>query len=105
MKQLFILAFFSFLTTYAFALELKVTAFTQDGELERSFVLTSSFPERVVLDCQSFVQGLYLGGDHLIFLDPEECQGLQERIYTSLINSESHCIEVDDELRSDASCH
>jgi hypothetical protein len=105
MKQFFILVFFSLLTTYAFAMELKVTALSQDGDLERSFVLTTSLPARVVLDCQSFIQGLYLGGDHLVLLDPEECQGLQERVYTSLINAESHCIEVDDELRSDASCH
>ena len=100
-----VLAFFGLLANYAFAVELKVTGYEQDGDLERSFVLETSFPERVVLDCQSFVQSLSLGGNHVVILDPEECQGLQERIYTSLINSVSHCIEIDDQLRSDASCH
>ena len=105
MKQIIILLFFSLVSTYAFALELKVTSLSQDGDLERSLVLQTSFPERVVLDCQSFVQGLYLGPNQLVILEPEECEGLQERIYKSLINAESHCIEVDSELRSDSSCH
>lgn len=106
MKILFtLMLFLSPLTTSVFAVDLKVTSWAMDGDLERSFVLETAFPERVVLDCQSFVQGLYLGRDHQVILHPEECQGLQERIHTSLVNSEPHCIEVDDELRSDGICH
>ena len=105
MKQIIILLFFALMSTYAFSFEIKVTSMTQDGDLERSMVLVSTFPGRVVLDCQSFVQGLNLGRDQLILLEPEECEDLQNRIYSSLVQSVSHCLEVDDELRNDSPCH
>ena len=105
MKQFIILLFFGLVSNYAFSAEIKVLSMTPEGDMERSFVLETSFPERVVLDCQSFVQGLNLGRDHLILLEPEECEDLQNRIYSSLVQSVSHCLEVDDELRNDSPCH
>ena len=105
MKQIIILVFFSLMSTYAFSVEIKVTSMTPEGDMDRSHILGTSFPERVILDCQSFVQGLNLGGNHLILLEPEECESLQNRIYASLIQSEFHCLEVDDELRNDSPCH
>ena len=105
MKQIITALFFGLLSTYASGVEIKITSMTPEGDMDRSFVLGTSLPERIVLDCQSFVQGLNLGGNHLIILEPEECEGLQDRIYSSLIQSEFHCLEVDDELRGDSPCH
>lgn len=91
----------------SFASEIRVKRMLQDGELERSFVLSTNVPDKVVLDCQSFIQGLRIGEKELAtvyMLDPYECESLQERIRTSLRKLHKHCIEVDQDIRSDYSC-
>jgi hypothetical protein len=87
--------------------EIRVSRMTKDGPLERSFVLKTNIPNKVVIDCQSFIQGLRIGEfEEAInyLLDPEECEGLQGRIRSSLKKGNFHCIDVDQDIRSDRSC-
>lgn len=92
---------------YAKAGEIRVKKMTQDGALERSFVLKTNLSQKVVIDCQSFIQGLRIGEYEEAFtylLDPEECQGLQRRIKASLRKFQNHCIDAEDDIRNDRSC-
>ena len=87
--------------------EIRVKKMSRDGELERSYVLRTNLTKKVVLDCQSFIQGLRVGEfeeayTHL--LDPWECEELQNRIKGSLRKLQSHCIDVEEEIRADYSC-
>jgi hypothetical protein len=91
----------------SFAGEIKVSKMIKDGDLERSFVLKTNWPEAVVIDCQSFIQGLRIGryeSAYTYLLDPEECEGLQQRIRSSLRRFQKHCIDVEDDIRFDRSC-
>ena len=88
--------------------EIRVSERKQDGELERSFVLTTNITQKVVLDCQSFIQGLRIGEFEEAFtylLDPWECEELQNRVKSSLRKRQEHCIDVEDEIRSDRTCY
>lgn len=87
--------------------EIRVSGMTRDGELERSYVLKTNLPEKVVIDCQSFIQGLRIGeyeSASTYMLDPEECEGLQTRIRSSVRKFRSHCIDVEEDIRSDRAC-
>ena len=91
----------------AVAEEIKVSKMTQDRDLERSFVLKTNLSQKVVLDCQSFIQGLRIGEQaqaYTYLLDEQECHGLQNRIRSSLRRFQHHCIDVGDDVRSDRSC-
>lgn len=91
----------------AFAEEIRVKKMEKDGELERSFVLKTNLKEKVVIDCQSFIQGLRIGeyeSAYTYFIDPEECLRLQGRIRTSLRKAQQHCIDVDSDIRADYAC-
>jgi hypothetical protein len=90
-----------------FAQEVKVSRMTRDGDLERSYVLKTNLPLKVVLDCQSFIQGLRLGeyeAASTILLDEQECDGLSQRINSSMKKGLKHCIEIDEIISSDYSC-
>ncbi len=97
---------FTFLEAYA--VELKVYRKSKLQHMDRSFVLhTKSTPDQVVLDCQSFIQGINIGKaeDAVLFMmDAQDCEDLYHRIDGSLRKSQKHCIEVDDEVRGDYSC-
>ena len=87
--------------------EIRVSKMSQENGLERSFVLKTNLPDTVVIDCQSFIQGLRIGEYEQAFtylLDPEECEGLQFRIRNSLLKMKNHCIVADDEIRADYGC-
>jgi hypothetical protein len=87
--------------------EIKVTKMSPDGEMDRSFVLATFLPEKVVLDCQSFVQGLRVGEqEHALFflLEPDDCEAMQKRVKSSLRRRQYHCIDVEADIRSDYSC-
>lgn len=89
------------------AAEIKVSKMVKDGDLERSFVLKTNLSEKVVIDCQSFIQGLRVGEFEQAFtylMDEEECGALQKRISDSLKKRQKHCIDVEDDIRSDRSC-
>jgi hypothetical protein len=104
MKILGLLLLISF---YAPAAEIRVKKMTQDRELDRSFILRTNIPEKVVLDCQSFIQGLRIGeyeSAHTYMLNPEDCEGLQQRVKSSLRKFKNHCIEVEEDIVSDDTC-
>lgn len=106
MKAIFgIILLLSFLELHAG--EIRVKKMMKDGDLERSFVLKTNLTEKVVIDCQSFIQGLRIGEfEHALnyMLDPEECDGLQNRVKTSLKKLRNHCIDVDQDIRADYTC-
>ena len=90
-----------------FANEIQVKEILPDGELERSFVLNTNLPQKVVIDCQSFIQGLRIGEYEsalTYMLNPEDCEGLVIRVKSSLNNSKNHCIQVEEDIQSDYTC-
>ncbi len=106
MKAIFgIILLLSFLELQAG--EIRVKKMVKDGDLERSFVLKTNLPEKVVIDCQSFIQGLRVGefeAASTYMLDPDECDGLQKRVRSSLKKFRNHCIDVDQDIRADYTC-
>jgi hypothetical protein len=89
------------------ATEIKVRKMLKDGDLERSHVLATNLKEKVVLDCQSFIQGLRIGVYEQAFtflMDPQDCDDLTLRIRSSLRKFRNHCIDVEEDIRSDRSC-
>lgn len=107
MKSFICLGLFLFVTS-VFADIIKVKGVKADGELERSLVLTTNLPEKVVLDCQSFIQGLRFGegADATVLMMEEwECGELQGRVKNSVRRFQKHCIDIEaDTIRSDYSC-
>ena len=97
-----------FTVTTALAFEIKIHKMTSLSGMDRSFRLhTVSVPEQVVLDCQSFVQGVTIGkgeSSTFYFLDPQDCEDLYDRTFQSLKKRQKHCLDVDDVLRSDYTC-
>jgi hypothetical protein len=91
-----------------YATEIKVKKMIKDGDLDRSFVLKTNLQEKVVIDCQSFIQGLRIGEyeeAQTYMLDPEACEGLQSRVSVSLKKRKSHCIFVEEDISSDYECN
>lgn len=106
MKYLLV-SFFLFYLNPSESAEIKVRKMLRDGELERSHVLVTNLSEKVVLDCQSFIQGLRIGvyeDAYTFILDPQDCDDLSLRIRTSLRKLRNHCIDVEEDIRSDRSC-
>lgn len=93
----------------AFTYEIEVSKMKTTSGMQRSFDLTTSLKEKVILDCQSFIQGLRIGdepGKEVVYmLDPNECQDLYNRIRGSLRFFRHHCMDVEDVIRSDYSCN
>ena len=88
--------------------EIRVKKMSRDGDLERSFVLQTNLSEKVVLDCQSFIQGLRIGEyeeAHTFMLEPDECEDLQVRVRKSLRRFQHHCIDVESDIRADYTCN
>ncbi len=95
------------LSASALADEIRVKKMTKDTPLERSFILQTNLTEKVVIDCQSFIQGLRIGegGTALVYLmDPQDCEALQGRMRTSLRKFRHHCMDVDTDIHSDWTC-
>ncbi len=89
------------------AVEVKVKKMTAERGFHYKFNLKTSLSDKVVLDCQSFIQGLTIGekgSEVLYLLGPYECEALQNRIKGSLSKFQKHCLDLDDEIRSDYSC-
>jgi hypothetical protein len=106
MKKSF-LALSALLSFQVMAFELQVTRLSKEPRMERSFVLSTNIPETVILDCQSFVQGLRIGeraSADLYLLDPQECEDLYKRINGSIKRKLKHCIDIGADIRSDYSC-
>ncbi len=87
--------------------DIRVKKMTKDPPLDRSFILQTNLTEKVVIDCQSFIQGLRIGeggAAQVYLLDPDDCEALQGRMRTSLRKFQHHCLDVDSEIRSDWTC-
>lgn len=80
----------------------------KERDLERSYILKTNSSTKIVLDCQSFIQGLRFGEfeeARTIMLDPDECESFQKRIKISLNRFQNHCIDVDQDIRADYTCN
>lgn len=92
----------------AFAMELKISKMKAEEGMERSFVLKTNLSRKVLLDCQSFIQGISIGerseGDFYM-LEPQECEDLYQRIDSSLDHRQKHCVDLDEVFNSDYPCH
>lgn len=90
------------------ASEIRVKKMTKDGDLDRSFILKTNLNEKVVIDCQSFIQGLRVGEyeqAHTFMLDEQDCDGLTARIKASVQKKREHCIDVEEDIRADYVCN
>lgn len=88
--------------------EIRVKKMSKDGALDRSYVLQTNLTEKVVIDCQSFIQGLRIGEfseAHTFMLDEADCEGLQTRIKASIKKKREHCIDVEEDIRADYACN
>lgn len=92
----------------ALAFEVKISGLKHEAQMERSFVLKTNLPHIVILDCQSFIQGLYIGPrseGQFSMLDPYACEELHSRIKESLSHHQNHCLDMEaDIILSDFSC-
>ena len=82
----------------ALALEVQVSGMNNVQDFESRFDLVSPHPQKVVLDCQSFVQGLFfgpVGEEEIIMLEEWECEELMGDMKKTIDQKEKHCLEVD----------
>ncbi len=104
MRTLFIVLLLSF---PLMADVLTVSAMKGEPGFSQSFVLKTQLKDKVLLDCQSFMNGIYVGprdGGHFFMLDAEECQNLYNNIRGSLLKFKKHCIEIEDAVNHDEAC-
>ncbi len=90
------------------AMEIKVDKMSPVKGFDRSYNLhTKSIEEQIVLDCQSFVQGLTIGkGSAATFflLEPQDCESLFLRTRESIKKFQKHCLDIQDGVRADYTC-
>lgn len=97
----------SMMIGYAHAEEVKVSSMKVVEGMDRSFSLKTNLNEKVILDCQSFIQGLTFGengSSSLYMMDAHECENLYSNMRESFKKRQKHCIEIDSEFRSDYVC-
>ncbi len=86
---------------------LKVSSMKNEPEMDRSFFLKTQLEDKVLLDCQSFLQGIYIGprdGGAFYMMEPDECESLYNRIRSSHRKFKKHCIDIEDAVNSDETC-
>lgn len=86
---------------------LQVSGMKNEPSMERSFMLKTQLQDKVLLDCQSFLQGIYIGprdGGAFFMMEPDECEGLYNRVKGSLRKFKKHCIDIEDAVNSDEAC-
>lgn len=86
---------------------LTVSGMKNEPGMHQSFLLKTQLEEKVLLDCQSFMNGIYIGprDSGLFFmLDSSECQSLYNNIRGSLKKFKKHCIDIEDAVNSDEAC-
>jgi hypothetical protein len=82
----------------ALAVEVQVSGMNTSQDFEARFDLVTPHPQKVVLDCQSFVQGLFfgpIGEEEIIMLEEWECAELMGDMKKTIDGSGKHCLEVD----------
>lgn len=95
------------LSASVYGAEVKISRMKTEPGMQRSFLLKTNLSEEVRLDCQSFIQGIYVGPraeGNLVMLDAWECEELYGRIRRSLRGLQKHCLDLEDYMRSDYSC-
>lgn len=98
---------FLLITLPAMADVLKVSGMKNEASMDRSFILRTQLSDKVLLDCQSFLQGIYIGprdGGAFFMMEPDECEALHNNIRGSLRKLKKHCIEIEDSVNSDEAC-
>lgn len=86
---------------------LKVSGMKNEPSMDRSFILKTQLEDKVLLDCQSFLQGIYIGprdGGAFFMMEPDECEALHNNIRGSLRKLKKHCIDIEDAVNSDEAC-
>jgi hypothetical protein len=104
MKTAFLVLFLSF---PLMADVLTVSGIKGEPGMHQSFILKTQLDDKVLLDCQSFMNGIYIGpraGGLFFMLDSSECQALYENIRGSLKKHKKHCIDIEDAVNADESC-
>jgi hypothetical protein len=79
------------------AFEIQVKRMNRTPGYTERFDLNTTLDEKVVLDCQSFIQGLLFGpmGEGVIMLQEWECDELMGDMKKSMNRMKKHCLEVD----------
>jgi hypothetical protein len=86
---------------------LTVSSMKNEPQMDRSFFLKTQLSEKVLLDCQSFLQGITIGprdGGEFFMMEPDECESLYHRIRGSHKKFKKHCIEIEGAVNSDETC-
>ena len=86
---------------------LMVSRMKNEASMDRSFILKTQLEDKVLLDCQSFLQGIYIGprdGGAFFMMEPHECEALHNKIRGSLRKFKKHCIDIVDAVNSDETC-
>jgi hypothetical protein len=100
---------FNFLIIFSIhAGEVKINKMVKQSGMSRSFELKTNLSRKVIMDCQSFIQGIRIGefqNEQLYLLDPDACEGMHYRIKTSLKRGMKHCVDLVEDIRSDYSCY
>ena len=99
--------FFLLLSFPLMADVLTVSGMKNEPSMERSFILKTQLQDKVLLDCQSFLQGIYIGprdGGAFFMMEPDECESLYNRVKGSLRKLKKHCIDIQDAVNSGEAC-
>jgi hypothetical protein len=77
--------------------ELVVKKMTRSQGYSDRYDLKTTSSEKVILDCQSFIQGLLFGenGQNAIFLQEWECEELVQDMKKTFSRYKKHCLEID----------
>jgi hypothetical protein len=87
--------------------EVQVSEMQQTQHMDNHFSLETNINQKVILDCQSFIQGLTIGElpkQIFYILEPHDCEDLQSRMSHSLRLLKKHCLDLDEIIRSDYTC-
>ena len=89
--------------------QIQVSYMSRSPDFYKRYDLKTSLNQKVVLDCQSFIQGLLCGelGEGVIMLQEWECEELIIDMKKSHSRRKKHCLEVDFDrsvLDSQATC-
>lgn len=81
----------------ASAMEIKVSRLSRSQGYERRYDLKTDYNQKIVVDCQSFIQGVLFGplGENAIMLQEWECDELVQDMKSSHNHLKKHCLEVD----------
>ncbi len=72
-------------------------------DMDFIFEIENEYFDKVKLDCQGFINGVYMkhhnGHEQTLVLDIGECEDIHRKIVTNIRNSKSSCLFVDLERR------